>query len=234
MRAPPSLRFLPIPISPRPLTRLPAPFRQFRPSSTTQPLSVPGPPKPHPIVSSFLCTGTEGTPTFRIALFKRSDKVPLYKNLYAGISGSIETSDTSPFAAALREIKEETGLAPPAIELLREGEAYDVDDGEVGKRWRIFTFAWRLHEPGERHSGGGGGAENGSGDRAAGRAGAKEGEDGEEEGKEKEGRLRALMTLCEANVAVVFVRPEEVAGMDTVPDLARGIRAVVRGHFGDE
>lgn len=43
-----------------------------------------------------------------------------------------------------------------------------------------------------------------------------------------------MMTLSPENTAVVFVRPEDLARMDTVPDLERGVRAVVRGHFLDE
>lgn len=42
------------------------------------------------------------------------------------------------------------------------------------------------------------------------------------------------MTLSPENSSVIFVRPEEVAGMETVPELERGVRAVVRGHFLDE
>lgn len=43
-----------------------------------------------------------------------------------------------------------------------------------------------------------------------------------------------MMTLCPENTAVVFVRPEDVRRMDTVPELERGVRAVVRGHFLDK
>lgn len=32
------------------------------------------------------------------------------------------------------------------------------------------------------------------------------------------------------NTPVVFVHPEDVPRMATVPDLERGVRAVVRGH----
>lgn len=102
---------------------------------------------------------------------------------------------------------------------------------------------WRLSERSERNDGGrsesssledGGGAKGGSGVDGAETAGNGEGaEEGEEGRKEKEDRLRALITLCDANTAVVFVRPEKVTGMDTVPDLERGVRAVVRGHFVD-
>ncbi|MCJ1438972.1 Initiation factor 2B-like protein [Xylographa pallens] len=114
--------------------------------STTHPS-----PRPRSVVSSFLCTGTEGTPTFRISLFKRSAAVRVYQHLWAACSGSIDPSDASPLAAAQREILEETGLAPPAIELLRAGASYEILDEELDTRWTIWPFAWVLKgEDGER------------------------------------------------------------------------------------
>ena len=47
-------------------------------------MSTPSPPptsqrRHRSVVSSFLCTGNEGTPSFRVSVFKRSDKVRVYK-----------------------------------------------------------------------------------------------------------------------------------------------------------
>lgn len=100
------------------------------------------------VVSSFLCTGTECHPSFRISVFKRSASVRVYKNLYAACSGSIDATDASPLAAALREIHEETGLQEPAIELLRAGASYEIVDEELRTKWTIWPFAWMLRGEG--------------------------------------------------------------------------------------
>ncbi|MCJ1475827.1 Initiation factor 2B-like protein [Lambiella insularis] len=110
--------------------------------------STPPPLTPRAIVSSFLCTGPPSHPFFRISLFKRSASVPVYPHLWAACSGSIEPSDASPLAAALREIHEETGLQPPAIELLRAGASYELVDAALATRWTIWPFVWMLRGEG--------------------------------------------------------------------------------------
>lgn len=73
----------------------------------------------------------------RLLLVKRSQRVSTFAGLWAGISGSIETTPTE---QALTEIREETGLAPPAITLLATGEPLTVDDPAHHCRWRIHPF----------------------------------------------------------------------------------------------
>ncbi|MCJ1390195.1 hypothetical protein MMC18_003053 [Xylographa bjoerkii] len=116
------------------------------PESPQAPLpgsSNPCPPPPPPPAPT-PCTGTEGTPTFRVSLFKRSAAVRVYQHLWAACSGSIEPTDASPLAAAQRELLEETGLAPPAIALLRAGARYEILDAALETRWTIWPFAWTL------------------------------------------------------------------------------------------
>ena len=66
------------------------------------------------------------------------------RNLYAACSGAIEATDGSPYDAALRELKEETGLAPPDITLIRQGPRYLTQDKFLGKEWMIFPSLWRF------------------------------------------------------------------------------------------
>ena len=46
----------------------------------------------------------------QLALFHRCASMPTFANHWAGISGSIETSDSNPMDAAVRELEEETNL----------------------------------------------------------------------------------------------------------------------------
>ncbi|KFA62941.1 hypothetical protein S40285_04368 [Stachybotrys chlorohalonatus IBT 40285] len=109
----------------------------------------------------------------KVALFRRSDKVRTYqcvdplflalpflrmpnqsctkaccshapRHKYAPISGSVDPSDPSPFHTAVREIREETSLAPPLIRLFRTGKPYSFRDDAVGRVWHIHPFAFVL------------------------------------------------------------------------------------------
>ncbi|KAL7621780.1 hypothetical protein AAE478_007279 [Parahypoxylon ruwenzoriense] len=91
----------------------------------------------------------------QVALFRRSNKVSTYQHKLAPISGSIETYDASPFATALREINEETGLTLSSLELLRVGKPYTFTDFSIGREWTINPFGFRLKDKAE----GGGGEE---------------------------------------------------------------------------
>ncbi|KAI0477918.1 translation initiation factor eIF-2B subunit family protein [Xylariaceae sp. FL0804] len=89
----------------------------------------------------------------KVALFRRSAAVRTYQHKLAPLSGSVETEDASPLATALREIREETTLAPPSIELLRIGKPYSFTDGSISREWTINPFAFRLKGPAEGGSG---------------------------------------------------------------------------------
>mmetsp|Transcript_33758 Transcript_33758/g.62187 ORF Transcript_33758/g.62187 Transcript_33758/m.62187 type:complete len:260 (+) Transcript_33758:45-824(+) len=69
---------------------------------------------------------------YQIALFRRCDTMPTFPNHWAGISGSIEEDDGSPFDAAVRELREETNIG----ELLRNyygGSCSGSSSGNVGE-----------------------------------------------------------------------------------------------------
>ena len=88
-------------------------------SAPTNCSSVPTPISPlkrRRVVSSFICTGDPLSDSFRVSVFKRSVKVRNYPGKWAACSGSVEDTDPSPLRAALRELHEETGLAAEDLE----------------------------------------------------------------------------------------------------------------------
>lgn len=61
----------------------------------------------HRVVTCFILTQQQS----RIAIFHRCKTMPTFPNFFAGISGTIEETDKSPFHAAKRELREETNLS---------------------------------------------------------------------------------------------------------------------------
>ena len=73
-----------------------------------------------------------------ILILKRSKRVKTMKGKWAGISGYIE--DETPKDAAMREVKEETGIDKDKLKLLAEGNVIDVIDHENNTIWRVYPF----------------------------------------------------------------------------------------------
>ncbi len=73
-----------------------------------------------------------------ILILKRSKKVKTMKGKWAGISGYIEVE--TPKDAAIREIKEETGIDKDKLKLLAKGDIIDVIDYENNTIWRVYPF----------------------------------------------------------------------------------------------
>ncbi|KAL2264505.1 hypothetical protein VTJ83DRAFT_7015 [Remersonia thermophila] len=108
--------------------------------------------KKRSVVSSFLLRGcwTGNIDTSRkpeVTLFERSDKVSTYRKHLAPISGTVETTDPSPLSAALREIREETTLAPPEITLLRQGKPFTFRDSSICREWTVHPFLFGVQPP---------------------------------------------------------------------------------------
>ena len=66
------------------------------------------------------------------------------KCLWAGVSGIIEKSDTTPLTRARIEIFEETGIDEREIELLKSIEQIKIESAQYkNHEWNIFPFLFR-------------------------------------------------------------------------------------------
>ena len=74
----------------------------------------------------------------KILLLKRSNKVGTFRGKWAGVSGFIE--DENSLEAALREIKEETGVDSKYLELLKIGIPFEINDSVNDTIWSINPF----------------------------------------------------------------------------------------------
>ncbi len=79
----------------------------------------------------------------KIALLRRSGRVGTYQGRWAGVSGYIEEGNT-PYQQALEEIEEEAGLSEGDVELVKEGEPLEVVDEELGRKWVVHPFRFRV------------------------------------------------------------------------------------------
>jgi len=90
------------------------------------------------IVTSFIINND------KVLILKRSDKVKSMKCLWAGVSGIIEKSDTTPLARAKIEIFEETGIDEREIELLKSIEQIKIKAAQYkNHEWNIFPFLFK-------------------------------------------------------------------------------------------
>lgn len=80
----------------------------------------------------------------KILLVRRSQTVRTHQGLWAGISGYLEHA---PLEQAVIEIREETGLDGPDVELRQEGQPVDVADPEHNIRWIVHPFLFRVNRP---------------------------------------------------------------------------------------
>ncbi|CAJ0825990.1 5986_t:CDS:2 [Entrophospora sp. SA101] len=104
--------------------------------------------KERSVITAFLSVSEHVDENFgqgdEILLLKRSEKVRTYKNFWAGISGTIEVQDKSPFDRALIEINEETSLSPNDIILIRTSKPIFVRAEDINTIWKIHPFLFRL------------------------------------------------------------------------------------------
>jgi 8-oxo-dGTP diphosphatase len=91
----------------------------------------------------------------RLLILRRSEKVGTYRCRWAGVSGYIEKGER-PVGAAIKEVREETGLAAPGIVLIRKGPAlpiaftnfvvhpflFEVKKGRVRLDWEHSESRW--------------------------------------------------------------------------------------------
>lgn len=93
-------------------------------------------PKKH-VVTCFLKCGD------RILILRRSQKVSSFKGRWGGVSGYVESSADE---QSLVEVREETGLCPDHILLIKKGELLEVDDPETGVRWVVHPYLYRIED----------------------------------------------------------------------------------------
>lgn len=104
------------------------------------------------VVSVFILHEGNKNDEARVALFRRCSQMPTFPRHWAAISGSIETQDVSPLAAAVRELEEETNLGEIICEyyhLLKSGLYVDVSKDKSkgtfdGRVIRVYPFALAL------------------------------------------------------------------------------------------
>jgi len=89
----------------------------------------------------FLTSVNPATGTQEVLLLKGAPAKRLWANRYNGLGGHIE-ADEDAYAAALREVSEETGLAPTAL-LLRGIINIDTGHDETGPRPGVMIFVFR-------------------------------------------------------------------------------------------
>lgn len=91
------------------------------------------------VVTGFLHNGGE------ILLLHRSETVGSYRGCWGGVAGHVEdhagpTIDDPQLAAIRAEIREETGIDPDRLSLVRSGESFSVEDADLGTRWTVHPF----------------------------------------------------------------------------------------------
>jgi PncC family amidohydrolase len=95
------------------------------------------------VVTSFLEHGGQ------VLILKRSRKVGSYPGRWAGVSGYLEGIDAE--AHARREIEEETGLGGKDLRLLKKGGMVEVIDRQLGRKWVVHPFLFRIRAPESIH-----------------------------------------------------------------------------------
>ena len=82
-----------------------------------------------------------------VLILRRSGRVGTYRGRWAGVSGYIEGSPATAEEQARREIREETGLSPADMELVRAGEPLTFEDADLDTRWTVYPFLFHV-QPG--------------------------------------------------------------------------------------
>ncbi|AQL43178.1 initiation factor 2B [Halorientalis sp. IM1011] len=93
-----------------------------------------------PVVTCFLRNRGD------VLLLSRSEAVGSYTGRWGGVAGHVAREDepatdpdSTPDAAARREIDEETGLAD-AVTLVRRGDPFPVEDADLDRRWLVHPY----------------------------------------------------------------------------------------------
>ena len=105
--------------------------------------------EPTHVVTTFLLRRNMGRE--EILLVRRSQRVRTYRGAWAGISGYVEAA-ISPLDQAYVELREETGLEPTDVQLLRVGAPIAFDDIQLGQSWVVHPFLFAIDIPDRIHT----------------------------------------------------------------------------------
>ncbi|HLI06134.1 MAG TPA: NUDIX pyrophosphatase [Ktedonobacteraceae bacterium] len=100
--------------------------------------------RPTPVVTCFLMRFDGPGP--RVLIVQRSQRVGSYQGQWGGISGFIEPG-VSPDAQAYTEVREETGLLPDEVCMLRRGEVVPEPDSAIGREFLVHPFIFEVYKP---------------------------------------------------------------------------------------
>ncbi len=78
-----------------------------------------------------------------ILILRRSSLVGSFQGKWAGVSGYVETTADE---QSLIEIAEETGLGRKDIKLLKKGLPLEVLDQDMGIKWVVHPYLFRIPE----------------------------------------------------------------------------------------
>ena len=81
----------------------------------------------------------------RYLILKRSDKVRTMRNLWGGISGTIEGKE-EPIHRAKKEVSEEAGIQERDISLLKAAEPMRVESQYYNHEWLIYPFLFSVRD----------------------------------------------------------------------------------------
>jgi 8-oxo-dGTP diphosphatase len=82
----------------------------------------------------------------KVLILRRSERVGTYQGKWAGVSGYIEEG-SSPSEQARTEMREEAGLGADDVELVQEGQPLEVVDTELGRKWIVHPFRFKVLKP---------------------------------------------------------------------------------------
>ena len=77
-------------------------------------------------------------------ILRRSQRVGTYRGRWAGVSGFVEAP---PDEQAYTEMREEAGLEPGDVTLLRRGEPFTFTDAELEREWTVHPYLFLLSDP---------------------------------------------------------------------------------------
>lgn len=77
----------------------------------------------------------------KILILKRSDKVSSFQGWWSGVSGGIRKNE-KPAEAAVRELREETGIDANADELISADKPIIVAEGT--RSWKVYPYLLRV------------------------------------------------------------------------------------------